>query len=246
MRILLLGGFKLLDDHGPVVVSAGSERLLAFLALHRHALRRVLVAGTLWPGATERRAYASLRSALVRLDSVSRRAVQIGPLDLSLARGVAVDLDDARAVAQHLLDPTTPLGGSDPSAAAMTNLSVDLLPGWYDDWVLLEAEVWYQLRLHALERLAHQLTVAGRFAEALGAACAAVRAEPLRESAHAVLIRVHLAEGNQSEALRVFARYTHLLKAELGLEPTPQLRTLVAKLIVPSRSSHEATPIVMA
>jgi transcriptional activator len=41
------------------------------------------------------------------------------------------------------------------------------------------------------------------------------------------LIKVHLAEGNQSEAVREFARYQTLLRVELGLEPTPRLRHLI-------------------
>jgi DNA-binding SARP family transcriptional activator len=36
------------------------------------------------------------------------------------------------------------------------------------------------------------------------------RADPLRESAHGALIAVHLAEGNQSDALREFERYRAL------------------------------------
>jgi DNA-binding SARP family transcriptional activator len=107
---------------------------------------------------------------------------------------------------------------------------LDLLPGWYDDWVLSEAEDWRQLRLHALEALADRLTAMGRWGEAADAAGAAVRAEPLRESANATLIKVHLAEGNQSEAVRQFERYRALLLAELGLEPTLRLRRLVQDL----------------
>jgi DNA-binding SARP family transcriptional activator len=81
-----------------------------------------------------------------------------------------------------------------------------------------------------LEALADRLLAAGRFGEAADAALAAVRAEPLRESARAVLIRVHLAEGNQSEALGEFARYRTLLQTELGLDPTPRLRGLIVEL----------------
>jgi DNA-binding SARP family transcriptional activator len=84
-----------------------------------------------------------------------------------------------------------------------------------------------QLRLHALEALAGRLAAAGRCGEAAGAACAAVRADPLRESARASLIQVHLAEGNQSEAVREFARYQALLHGDLGLEPTRRLRRLI-------------------
>jgi SARP family transcriptional regulator, regulator of embCAB operon len=99
--------------------------------------------------------------------------------------------------------------------------------------VLVEAEEWRQLRLHALEALADRLLAERRFGEASGAALAAVRAEPLRESARAVVIRVHLAEGNQSEAVAEFGRYRTLLEAELGLEPTDHLRELVIDLRMP-------------
>jgi hypothetical protein len=71
----------------------------------------------------------------------------------------------------------------------------------YEDWALVEAENWRQLRPHALEAVAGVLADAGRFGEAVGAAQAAVDADPLRESPHAALIAVHLREGNQSEAL---------------------------------------------
>ena len=118
----------------------------------------------------------------------------------------------------------------DLSAQAIAALSLDVLPDWYDDWVLVEAEEWRQLRLHALDALADRLLNERRFGEATGAALAAVRAEPLRESARALVIRVHLAEGNQSEALAEFNRYRALLRAELGLEPTPRLCGLVADL----------------
>lgn len=113
------------------------------------------------------------------------------------------------------------------TSATISALSSDLLPDWYDDWAIIEAEDWLQLRLHALEALAGKLTAAGRFGDAIQAARAAIEADPLRESAHATLIRVHVAEGNQPEALDAFASYGALLLEELGLEPTPLLRALV-------------------
>ena len=119
---------------------------------------------------------------------------------------------------------------SDIGGPAVAALSDDLLPGWYDDWAVIAAEDWRQLRLHALEAVAARLTAADRLAEAAAAALAAVRAEPLRESARAALIRVHMAEGNQSDALGEFERYRVLLRAELGLEPTARLRRILDDL----------------
>jgi SARP family transcriptional regulator, regulator of embCAB operon len=197
------------------------------LALRGGMVRRAAVAGTLWPDASEEHAYVNLRQALARLQRTARKALATSKLELGLADGVTVDIHRARTLARRLLDPAVTPEQSELGTAAVGVLSAELLPDWDDDWVLLEAEDWRQLRLHALEGLAGHLAAAGRWGEAAGAACAAVRADPLRESARASLIQVHLAEGNQSEAVREFARYQELLHGDLGLEPTLRLRHLI-------------------
>jgi len=161
--------------------------------------------------------------------------LQVSKLELGLTKDVTVDICYAQWLARRLLDPAVTPEQPDLSSAAIVILSSDLLPGWYDDWVLVKAEDWRQLRLHALETLAGRLTVVGCWGQAADAASAAVRAEPLRESARAALIQVHLAEGNQSEAVHQFRRYRALLHAELGLEPTVRLRRLIQGLQSQSR-----------
>ena len=207
----------------------GSERLLAFLALRDRALARNVIAGTLWPEASEDHAHASLRSALSRLSGITRTVVRVTSQELELADGVSVDLREARLLVHRLLNPGDSLD-SDLNDKAISILSVDLLPDWYDDWAVVEAEEWRQLRLHALDALAERLTVSGRYADATSAALAAVKAEPLRETAHAALIRVYLAEGNRAEALSAYERYRALLQSELGLEPTSVMLSLIKDL----------------
>jgi DNA-binding SARP family transcriptional activator len=231
LEVRVLGTFRFWARGSALpAVPGGSQRLLALLGLRDRALMRASVAGTLWPESSEDHAYSSLRSALGRLSRMTRDAVVVNPLDLSLADSVIVDIREARALAHRLLDPGIVVSGADLSSQAVSALSVDVLPDWYDDWVLMEGEEWRQLRLHALEALAERLLAESRFGEATGAALAAVRAEPLRESARAALIRVYLAEGNQSEALGEYRRYQTLLQAELELEPTPRLDELIANL----------------
>ncbi len=106
----------------------------------------------------------------------------------------------------------------------------ELLPEWYDDWVLLERERLRQIRLHSLEALCTRLSTLGRHGLAIEAGLAAVRAEPLRESAHRVVIRAHLAEGNASEALRQFAELVNVLSENLGIAPSAATADLVAAL----------------
>ena len=230
-EISLLGTFAMTVRGEDVsALSVGSRRLLVFLALQDRIVTRAATAGTLWPDASDHRAGDSLRSALSRLRGPTRGVIRVVPGGLSLAETVRIDLRDARTWARRLLESGASQSDSDLSPAAISTFSLELLPGWYDDWVVAEAEDWRQLRVNALEALARHLTSRDELALATGAARAAIRAEPLRESAHAGLIRVHLAEGNQSEALRAFDRYRALLFRDLGLEPTRLLSNLVAGL----------------
>jgi DNA-binding SARP family transcriptional activator len=234
LRVSVLGTFEFFVGGEALPAEAGgSQRLLAFLALRDRAVMRATVAGTLWPEASDDHAHSSLRSAISRLSTQNRQAIVVNPLDLRLGDAVTVDIREARALAHRLLDVDHAPVREDLSPVSIDVLSADLLPDWYDDWVLLEGEDWRQLRLHALEALARQFTADGRYGDATGAALAAVRADPLRESPHTTLIRAHLAEGNQSEAIREFDRYRAQLRSELGLEPTAELQALITALSTP-------------
>ena len=70
----------------------------------------------------------------------------------------------------------------------------------------------------------------GKYGAALNVALAAIKSEPLRESAHRLVIRVHLAEGNPGEAMRQFQAYQSLLADELGLQPSEQILRLIRPL----------------
>ncbi len=209
-------------------LSVGSQRLLVFLALHDREVTRSAVAGTMWPEVSEVRAGISLRSALTRLDPATRDAILIASAGLSLESAVEVDFHDAQLMARRLVEGRPE--PDDVSLAAIGTLSQELLPDWYDDWVVAEAEDWRQLRVNALETLAGLLVDDDRLGEAAGAARAAIRVDPLRESAYAALIAVHVAKGNQSEALKVFDRYADLLSTALDLQPTDHLRELIAPI----------------
>lgn len=230
IRLHLLGGFQLEQEGRALLLPEGSQRLLAFLALKGRSLRRQAVAGTLWPDATEVHASSSLRSSLARLPDGARASVSVSSRDLRLSDDVTVDLWEARILAHQQLLDSGASPSADPGPEAIPALSAELLPDWYDEWTLIEAEEWRQLRLHALEAVADRLMANGNYGGAAAAALAAVRAEPLRESPRAALIRVHLAEGNPTEALREFSRYDELLMLELGVAPTERLRAIIADL----------------
>ena len=230
IEIGVLGALRVRDDGEEIIgLSVGTQRLLAFLALRPRGAR-LAISGEMWPDVTERRASDSLRSALTRLEDAIKPAITMTPAGLGLAPGVTVDLNLAQESARRLLQPGNAFTADDLSTGAIEAFASRILPDWYDDWVLSEVEDWRQLRLHALEAQAELLILEGNLRAAAWAARAAMRVEPLRQSAIVSLVKVHLAEGNQSEALRDFDIYTALLQNELGLEPTSILTDLVAPL----------------
>lgn len=224
-RLTLLGGFELLCDGEHVALSTSAQRLLAFVALRERPLQRSYVAGSLWLDSPEERAAASLRSALWRLHSCGIQLVRSEGPQLSLDPGVVVDLREAEQSAHRALDRTN--GDLEVDAS---ELSGDLLPDWYDDWVVYERERFHQLRLRALDALCGRLVDAGRLDGALEIGLAAVADDPLRESSHRGVVRVHLADGNIAEAIRQYRLCRRLLNEQLGVEPSERMKELVRDL----------------
>lgn len=226
VRLFLLNGFDLRLDDTSVVLPLAAQRLMAFLGLRERQLTRVYVAGTLWPDASEERSRSNLRATLWRLRRPNVSLVEASSTHVGLGR-VAVDVSSLVATSQRLLRDGFDECGTDID---QTSLTGELLPDWYDDWVVDERDRLRQLQLHALEALAEGFVAEKRYGQAVEAAFAAIRAEPLRESAERLLIRVHLAEGNHGEALQRYLCYHRRLREAIGLEPSPQMGALIAGL----------------
>jgi DNA-binding SARP family transcriptional activator len=233
----LLFSFTLMQDWRPVPLIASAQRLVAFLALRERPPSRAHVAGVLWPETSTERANANLRSSLWRLQKACAQLVVASPQQLALAPEVVVDVRTAVAGAHRMLDEADPCEDL-LSLQMLSALSADLLADWYDDdWVVAYREQYHQLRIHALEAMCERLTAARRYGDAVQAGLAAVRAEPLRESAHHALVKAHLAEGNRFEATRQYRSCRRLLWSELGVEPSPTLQALLTDAV--GASAHQ-------
>ncbi|WP_433727449.1 AfsR/SARP family transcriptional regulator [Actinoplanes sp. CA-051413] len=202
-------------------VPEGSKRLLVFVALRRRRVERRCVAGALWPVGGDERASGNLRSALWRLRLAGIDLIDADKWSLRLGDRVGVDVHAVSDWANRLIRHTA--AGADLAMPAVLPEALDLLPGWYEEWALMERERIRQQALHALEALSRKLVQAGRYAEAVDAALMAVNVEPLRESAQRALIEVHLAERNWIEGRRAFEAYRQLVRRELGAEPSADL-----------------------
>lgn len=223
LTLQLLGRFCFSVDGRPRQLGPALQRLLALLAVHSWSSRYV-IAGMLWPDHGDDAALAALRTAVWRLQHRTPGVLDVGTHTLTLSAGVAVDLSECVEWAQRLL--------RSPAAAADEDLdppveNANLLPGWDDVWLEPERQRVHQLHVHALETAAKEQLSRGRPGTALATAFIALRNDQLRESAHRLVVRIHLAEGNVDAALRQFRTCRELLEVELGVAPSSALVELV-------------------
>jgi DNA-binding SARP family transcriptional activator len=222
-RLSLLGGFELCVDGETVELPHSAQRVIAFLALHPRSLMRVFVAGSLWTEVSETQANACLRSVLWRLRGCAH-VVHATSTHLSLAPWVDTDVGACTNLVQRLRGDLALPAPADVLALADAG---ELLPDWYDDWLIVARERVRQRRLHVLEAACRRLTAAARYAEAIDAGLAAVAVEPLRETSHAVVMEAHVAEGNLVEASRQYEQLRDLLREHLGTCPSARVRELL-------------------
>lgn len=226
LRLELLGGFRLMEASRHIDLPLPSQRLLAVLALHGKPVLRSYVAGVLWPDVTEDRARGNLRSTVWRLGAA--QSAVYGRALLCLHPDVQVDVAVATQTARQVIADEDVV-----STDALGRLvsSREVLPDWYDEWLVFEREQFDQLRLLALDCLGHQLLQRGRVAEATLAALSAAKIDSFRESSQELLIECYVAQGNRGAAVRQFRAYASMLSRELGLEPPAKISGLMAALV---------------
>lgn len=222
LRVEVLHQFRVLADGRHVALPVASEHLVARLVVEDRPCSRLVLAAGLWPERSDRDAGTMLRRALWRLNRDVPDLLDSDGRQIAVAPGVDVDLEEI-----HRLADAANQAAPRVSSHAVRLLEGDLLPQWSEPWLDAPRESLRQVRLHTLEALARNDLDAGRPGSALVAALAAAGLEPLRESAHRIVIAAHFAEGNASEALRHYAHFRDLLWSEMRLRPSARLESML-------------------
>jgi DNA-binding SARP family transcriptional activator len=227
-RLQLLGWWDLRRGDDSIPLGRREQRLVALLALTGRRTRGQL-AGTLWPESSERHALSSLRAAVWNTRRTAGDVLLAQQHTLALAGHLTVDVNQLMGLASGV---TAAPGEHDSTEVVEALAAADLLPGWYDDWVLFERERVDHVRFHALEALARSRLRTGQPQESVMAARCALHIEPLHEGANVLLVRAYLAAGSTVEAVRHFHDYRRRLQRDLGIRPSPQLTELVGPLLI--------------
>lgn len=223
-ELQLLGCWQLKRDGQPVDIGIRQQRLIAALALLGPRSRRYLT-GLLWPDSTDAQAAGSLRTTVFRITHEQPGLLEGFGDSLRLAPGVPVDTFAVRQVIDDVAR-----GDFAPAIGCVDLLrNADLLPGWYEDWVVFEQEQLTQQRVHCLEALGEYLLQSNDVARALEAAHAAASIEPLRESAQLLILKANLKAGNNVRAMKSFEDFHRKTQSELGVAPSSRFRDLLQK-----------------
>lgn len=221
IKLKLLGGWEVNFRGSSPLVGCRQQRLIAALAIYGRRSRNAL-SGLLWPDCTEARAMGSLRAAVYTVSHRLPGLLEIRGRDLDLGDAVDVDLHHVRSALKSVSSAP-----ADMACWSASPLDVELLPGWYDEWVLEEQERLRRRYLNAAEYLAELALHRGDYHHAVYIGQIVFDLDPLRESAVRIIVEAHLATGNHATAVQILQQYMGRLDAELQIGPSQRLLALI-------------------
>ncbi len=242
-EVRLLGGFSVHRAGEEVPPGAFGGRLprtlVRLLATQRGALvpADVLIEA-LWPGRPPADPAANLRILVNR----ARKALGDPGLILTRSGGYALRRDDCVVDAEAFLAEVQ--AGRDALRAGRPAEALcrfrDGLGLWhgdplsedlYDDWAQPYRARLLRAKLEALEGGASAALAIGDSRQALELAEGAVALEPLRESAHLLVVRALASSGDAAGALAAYERMRERLLEDLGLDPSAEAAELQHRIL---------------
>src|SRR5512141_2146438 len=141
LKVRLLGKFDLRNGETSINISSRpAQALFAYLILSAGTShRREKLAGMLWPDSLEETARDNLRHALWRMRKALESASSVRFLnadDLTIGFESSSEYWLDTAALEKLSDSAS----ADELMAVLTEYQGELLPGFYDEWVVLERE----------------------------------------------------------------------------------------------------------
>ncbi len=236
-ELITFGGLELRDAAGtPVPLPSRKARaLLAILACQPdQAMPRAQVAALLWGDRGEEQARGSLRQTLSQL----RKEVGDpgGQLLISSRDDLRIDVArltaDVAAFDRHIASATY----KDLKRACELYRGpfldgFDLRDESFEEWRARERSRLEVAMVHALSELATHCEAEGELEAARSHITRLLTIAPLREEMQRAAMRLCLAVGQPTEAIRQYENFRSLLETELGVAPQPETHRLYEQLL---------------
>jgi WD40 repeat protein/DNA-binding SARP family transcriptional activator len=242
LEVRLLGRFDVrLHDQPVEIASRPGQSLLAFLVLNAGtAHRRERLAGLFWPDVPEPSARRNLRYALWRIrkaleavhppEGTAQPAAQpyIIADDISIVFNAAADYWlDVSALEKKSGQDCSP----DDLIGAVSVYGGDLLPGFYDEWIVLERERLQAVFEQKMRRLLECLVQGKSWEAVLECAERWIALGHTPEPAYRALMEAHAGRGDLSAVASTYRRCQEALLRDLGVEPSAETRAAFERLM---------------
>jgi DNA-binding SARP family transcriptional activator/Tfp pilus assembly protein PilF len=235
LRIYLLGELRVYRGEERVdLPTKPIKSLFAYLLTHRQrGFPPEVLAGTFWGEASEKRARASLNSALSSLRRLLPEASilsEYGNIRLNPESALWLDVEEFERKIKEGRRSKRPEAKVRCLEEAIELYQGDFMEGFYDDWVLFEQERLRELYLEALRELADCHKALKEYDRAIAYCKKILERSPLREEVHRELIYLYYLSGDRNEALLQYRRCCKTLKEALQVEPLPETRALYEEI----------------
>src|SRR6266508_2190413 len=243
LEVRLFGKFEVKYEGKSITISSRpAQSLFAYLILNAGtAHRREKLAGLLWPDSLEETARDNLRHALWRM----RKALEAASSTHFLhADDVAISFKESSDywLDTAALEKLSDSASADELMAVLSNYQGELLPGFYDEWVVLEREHLYSIFEHHMARLMSLLQGEKRWLDILEWGERWIKLGQKPEPAYRALMNAHAAKGDMSKVAATYERCVKSLR-EFGVKPSEQTKELYENLKSDKSTQQTASTI---
>jgi WD40 repeat protein/DNA-binding SARP family transcriptional activator len=234
LEVRLLGQFTVKLDGAPVQInSRPAQSLLAYLLIHAgRAVRREKLAGLFWPDTSDENARNNLRQALWRVRK-SLDADGNSDHPLLLVDDITVAVNASSEYRLDVIELETPIHEDTPLPRLIEIVSLyegELLPGFYDDWVVLERERLGAIFEARMGALINRLMELQNWSETVEWSERWISLGGVPEPAYRGLMLAHAVQGDLSKMATAYRRCEEAMQNELGLAPSESTRSLYEQL----------------
>ncbi|MFN2143864.1 MAG: AAA family ATPase [Anaerolineales bacterium] len=239
IKVFLLGQFKL-ESNGIVIdlPSRPAQSLLAYLILNSGVVyRREKLASLFWMDSTEANARGYLRQALWRIRKAfgdtcldSEEYLEISDINICFRPSGEYWLDAAEFLK---VDEDLAI---DEMIERVKLYQGELLPGFYDDWVLPERDRFQAAYQQRMTILLDKLIQEKRWNDAIQQGESWLQLGYSPEPAFRALMQAYAGLGDPTMVSNIYQRCINQLDSELGLDPSPETRCLYDRILQEGQS----------
>jgi WD40 repeat protein/DNA-binding SARP family transcriptional activator len=235
LQVRLLGQFDVRADGKKIAIpTRAGQSLFAYLILNAGTPhRRERLAGMFWPDTSDENARRNLRQELWR----TRKAISAqspAEVEYLAAEEISITFDSNADYWLDVAQFERTDANEDSASELMQQLSLyrgGLLPGFYDDWVVLERERLQALYEQRLQQLLEHLIAAQLWTAVLEWSEKWIALGQTPEPAFRALMLAYGARGDTAKLVSTYERCREALDKEVGVDPSDQTRELYEKLV---------------